>query len=224
MIQIIEKTFGRRILVDMVDMSKNECPLGFETDNTVFVRMPYGKFGVRIKATDPVDVVIRLDNVILVQRERLEAGEIHTISRGDDGKPFVFVEPGTTPKHIADDAGQPIGAERPLEQESLFPEAEARAEDDRYADSYGLVVVEVRFSHVKPDYGPMLPPDGFSNVLFQMNEPTAHLRAVTAQFTRMVRPEPLAEGTPEFNLPDAEPVQKPIQRTCCIAYDREHSH
>lgn len=226
MIETIEKTFGRRILVDLVDMAKSESPIGFTTDTMQFVRMPYGKFGVRIKATDQVDVIIRLDNKILFQRERLEAGEIHTISRGDDGKPFYFVAKGEKPKHLLSaDIGEPIARE--TEQEPLFPEADlVETEDPRVAESYGLVIVQVRFSHVTPDYGPQYPPDGFSNVLFQMNEPEAHRRATAFAFARMSRPEALPEGTPEFNLPDAEPVQRPILRTCCIAPDRngEHSH
>jgi len=224
MLQIIEKTFGRKILVDVVDMAKNQTPIGFETHSPAisFVRMPYGKFGVRIKATDPVDVVVRMDNTVLLRRQ-LEGNVIHTISRGEDGKPFYFAAPGTKPAHVADNAGQPVGVEA-TKQELLFPEAEAAPEDNRYADSQGLVIVQVRFSHVQPDFGPLLPPDDFANVLYQFNEPTAHNRAVAQNFARMVAPDALPDGESDIVSPDGVRANPLPQRHCCIAPDRHHHH
>jgi hypothetical protein len=225
MIQTIEKTFGRKILVDVLDMAKNMSPIGFETFNPsiTYVRMPYGKFGVKIKATDPIDVVVRQDNVIILQRQ-LEGGVIHTLSRGDNGKPFYFAAKGTKPMFVADDAGRPVGPDgETARQEVLFPDADP--EDARYAESHGLIIVQVRFSHVKPDHGPLLPPDDFANVMFQFNEPTEHARAVTKTFARMVAPAEVPEGESDILTPGAPKAAPVPKRICCMAHDRgDHHH
>ena len=226
MIQTIEKTFGRKILVDVLDMAKNMSPIGFETfsPSITYVRMPYGKFGVKIRATDPIDVVVRQDNVVIIQRQ-LEGGVVHTISRGDDGKPFYFAAEGTKPAHVADDAGQPVGVEIAARQEVLFPEAEGDPEDSRYAPSHGLVIVQVRFSHVKPDFGPLLPPDDFANVMFQFNDPSTHARAVAQNFAHMVAPAEVPEGDSDILTPGAPKAEPIKQRICCMAHDRgDHHH
>jgi hypothetical protein len=225
MIQTIEKTFGRKILVDVLDMAKNMSPIGFETFNPsiTYVRMPHGKYGVKIRATDPIDVVIRQDNVVILQRQ-LEGGVVHTISRDDNGKPFYFAAKGTKPAHIADDAGQPVGAETAARQEVLFPDAED-SEDSRYAESHGLIIVQVRVSHVKPDFGPLLPPDDFANVMFQFNDPSDHSRAVTENFARMVAPAEVPEGEGDILTPGAPKAAPLPKRICCMAHDRgDHHH
>jgi hypothetical protein len=225
MIQTIEKTFGRKILVDVLDMAKNMSPIGFETFNPsiTYVRMPYGKFGVKIRATDPIDVVVRQDNVVIFRRQ-LEGGVIHTISRGEDGKPFYFAAEGTKPAHVADDAGQHIGVETAAKQEVLFPEVE-NPEDSRYAPSHGLVIIQVRFSHVKPDFGPLLPPDDFANVMFQFNDPSTHARAVTQNFAHMVAPDEVPEGEGDILTPGATKAAPMPKRICCMAHDRgDHHH
>ena len=225
MIQTIEKTFGRKILVDVLDMAKNQSPIGFETfdPNITFVRMPHGKYGVKIKATDPIDVVVRQDNVVIFERQ-LEGGAIHTISRGADGKPFYFAPKGEKPLFVADDAGQPAGEES-VKQEVLFPDAEENPEDTRYAESHGLIIVQVRFSFIKPDHGPLLPPDDFANVMFQFNTPADHPRAVAENFGRMRTPAEVPEGESDILTPGA-PRQAPVpQRICCMAHDRgDHHH
>ena len=102
MLKEIEKTFGRKIIVDLVDMKTQMTPcIGFEGDRPAiqYVQMPFDKFGVKIMGTEPIDVVVRIDNKVVAQRARLEAKAIHVISRGDDGKPFVFTRPGEKPKH-----------------------------------------------------------------------------------------------------------------------------
>lgn len=223
MLKIIEKSFGRQILVDVVDMATGLTPIGFETDNPNinYVRMPLGKYGVRIKGTESVDVVVRQDNVIVAQR-RLEAGVVHTIHRDENNKPLFFSAPGTKPAHVADDAGQPIDVEgeAPASQASLFPEL---AQDLPYAESYGLIIVQVRFSHLKPDYGPELPPDDFTNVLFQFNEHKAHMKAMSQLFSKVRAPEMLPAGANELGDPNATPMQSPPTRICAIACDR-HQH
>ena len=224
MIQKIEKTFGRTILVDVVDMAKNMSPIGFETMNPSmsFVRMPHGKYGVRIKATEPVDCVIRQDNKVIFERQ-LEAGVVHTLTRQSDGKPFYFAAPGEKPAFVSDKAGLPVGAnEEEAKQLLLYPEADLG--DDRYAESHGLIIVQVRFAHVQPDYGPLLPPDDFANVLFQFNTPADHNRAVVANFARMEAPDALPEGESDIVSPDGQRANPIPQRTCCIAHDRNHRH
>jgi hypothetical protein len=207
MLNIIEKTFGRKILVDVLDTNTGRSPLGFETHSpsVSFTRLPYGKFGIRVKGTDPVDVIVRLDNKVLAQRKQLEGGVEHTISRCDDGKPFFFTEPGTKPAHVSEDAGQPIDGSV-VKQEMLFPELEAQPE--RYAESQGLLIVQVRFSHVKPDYAPQYAPDDFSNVLFQLNPPQLHARAFAKSAARIVQEAAPHEGG---------------ARQCCVAHER-HEH
>jgi hypothetical protein len=218
MLNIIEKTFGRKILVDVVNVETGRSPLGFETHSPSisFARMPYGKFGVRVKGTEPIDVVVRLDNKVLAQRS-LEGGVEHTISRCDDGKPFYFAEPGTKPKFVSEDAGQRTDASAAEHQGMLFPECET--EDARYAASEGLVIVQVRFSHVKPDYGPEYAPDDFSNVLFQLNPPAKHAKALAQNAAKVVQSEGLPEGMTEFGG-TAMPTS---HRQCCVACDR-HGH
>jgi hypothetical protein len=228
MLKIIEKTFGRQILVDVVDMATRLTPIGFETDrpNINYVRMPYGKYGVQVKGTEALDVVVRQDNVVVAQR-RLEAGVVHLIHRGDDGGPLFFSAPGEKPKFVASDAGRPINisdGEAAAERgESLFPEEELALP---YAESHGLIIVQVRFAHLKPDYGPELPPDDFTSILFQFNEPKAHLKAMSQNFGKVRRPDLLPPGANELgdqsNL--IVPVQTQPTRVCAIACDRDHAH
>jgi hypothetical protein len=227
MLKIIEKTFGRQILVDVVDMATRLTPIGFEIDrpNINFVRMQYGKYGVQVKGTEALDVVVRQDNIVVAQR-RLEAGVVHIIHRGDDGKPLFFAAPGQKPKFVADDAGQPIsvsdGEAAAAKGESLFPELEYELP---YAESFGLIVVQVRFAHVKPDYGPELPPDDFTSILYQFNEPKAHLKAMSQNFGKVKRPDTLPAGANEIgdqNL--VTPRELPPVRICSMACDREHAH
>jgi len=208
MLNIIEKTFGRKILVDVLDTNTGRSPLGFETHSPTisFTRLPYGKFGIRVKGTDPIDVVVRLDNKVLAQKKQLEGGVEHTISRCDDGKPFYFTEPGTKPAHVSEDAGQPIDGSV-VKQEMLFPELDAPPE--RYAQSQGLLIVQVRFSHVKPDFGPEYAPDDFSNVLFQLNPPQLHARAFAKSASRIIQ--------------EVAPQEGGTHRQCCVACDR-HDH
>jgi hypothetical protein len=208
MLNIIEKTFGRKILVDVLDTNTGRSPLGFDTHSPSisYTRLPYGKFGIRVKGSDPIDVVVRLDNKVLAQRS-LEGGVEHTISRSDDGKPFYFAEPGTKPQHVAEDAGQPIDGSV-VKQEMLFPELEVQ--DTRYAESQGLLIVQVRFSHVKPDFGPEYAPDDFANVLFQLNPPQLHAREFAKNASRIIKAEsPAPEG------------EQRAHRQCCVACDRD---
>lgn len=225
MLKIIEKTFGRQILVDVVDMATGLTPIGFETDrpNINYVRMPFGKYGVRIKGTESVDLVVRQDNVVIAQR-RLEGGVVHTVHRGDDGKPMFFSAPGVKPQHVADDAGRPLtgAGEVAATEGSLFPEAELKLP---YAESFGLITVQVRFSHLKPDFGPELPPDDFTSVLFQFNDHKAHLKAMSQNFAKAVRPETLPPGANEVGDQHlVVPREVPPVRICSMACDRDHHH
>jgi hypothetical protein len=235
MLKEIEKTFGRRILVDLVDMKTQMSPcIGFEGDRPAiqYVQMPFDKFGVKIMGTEPIDVVVRIDNKVVAQRARLEANAIHVISRGDDGKPFVFTRPGEKPKHVADDAGELIGStekrgDAQSEQLSLFPEAGAMQDD---YDSHGLVVVQVRFAHVKPDFGPELPPDDFTNLLFQMCDMQTLTRHMLANLPRLARPEDPPAGFEGVLDAEGKPVggYRPLPRVCSCASDRHgflpHKH
>lgn len=224
MLKVIEKAFGRIIGVAVVDLAKNQVPLGFETTNPSIThcRMSgYGKYAIRVKSTDPFDIVIRQDNKIVVER-RIEAGD-HTIARTNSGAPLTFAAPGSKPAFVADDAGQPIEGDA-LESKRLFPESDPPSEAV-ITESHGLIVVQVRFAHVKPDYGPELPPDGFSVIQYQLNTPKGQAQAMANQFARVLRPEPLPDGTPEILDPENPDAKVPVlKRTCCIAHDREHIH
>lgn len=225
MLKIIEKSFGRTIGVAVVDMANGQIPLGFETHNpsVIHCRMSgYGKFAVKVKSTDPFDIIVRQDNKLLVEK-RMEAG-VHTISRTNDGAPLTFSAPGTKPAHVADDAGKPVDGEAPAAPQRLFPDADP-PEDAVLTESHNFVIVQVRFAHVKPDHGPELPPDGFSVLAYQLNTPKQQAQAMAGNFARVVRPEPPAEGTPDILDPENPDAKVPVlKRTCCMAHDREHLH
>ena len=74
-------------------------------------------------------------------------------------------------------------------------------------ESQGLLIVQVRFSHVKPDFGPEYAPDDFSNVLFQLNPPQLHARAKSA--SRIIQ--------------EVAPQEGGTHRQCCVACER-HDH
>lgn len=214
MLVIVEKSFGRQILVDLVNLKNGMSPIGFQTEAPLinYVRMPYGPYGVLVKATDSFDLVVAVDGITVIDQWRLEGNTQHSIHRGEDGKPLLFLPPGTVPKHLLADAGQPIDG-------STLPEAPSASRTDAppQVESHGLVTVSVRLSHVKPDYGPEFAPDDFARVVFQLNEPLAHLRAVGAQFSRMLAAPELPPGASEF-IDEAQASQ--LTRVCNIAADR----
>lgn len=252
MLKILEKAFGRTIGVAVVDPAKDLVTLGFETATTKFCRLQYGKFSLRIKSTDPFDLVVRLDNRLLLEK-KFEAGT-HTVSRDNEGKPFMHLAPGESAPFVASDAGHPLAEaaakaaaeheqpagepvmlldgivfenDRPVKQmvQRLFPESDPPA-GVALAPTHGLLVVQVRFSHIKPDYGPVLTPDEFANVVYQLNEPKNHAKALACNFRHVLRPTPAPDGTPEIIDPAADNtvLQQTPKRTCCIACDRDHNH
>ncbi|MBY0359909.1 MAG: hypothetical protein K2W82_18035 [Candidatus Obscuribacterales bacterium] len=251
MLKVLEKPFGRTIKIALLETAKDQPTLGFETHTplTTYCRLPYGKFSFRLEANEPVDLLIRLDNKLLLER-RLEAGT-HTLSRGNDNKPFCFLAPGEKPAFVADDAGSPLPVATVVESESntgeagmladgiifeqapaaepaaparLFADADPPA-DAILAETYGLVVVQVRFAHVKPDFGPILPPDSFTVICYQLNEPGNHALALAKNFRKVIKPASPPPGTPDI-LDPANPTQVvPLpKRICCLACDRGEHH
>lgn len=257
MLKILEKPFGRTIGVAVVDASKNQVVLGFETSlpPTTYCRLPYGKFAIRVKSTDTFDLVVRLDNKVLVE-QRLTPG-LHTVNRANDGKPLMHMAPGSKPEFVADNAGSPVevppapvaasaatveeGAQLladgsivfpaaavvpgPAAPPRLYPESDP-APGHFLAETQGLLIVQVRFAHIQPDYGPMLPPDDFTAIRYQLNEPKAHALALARNFRTVIRPEAPPDGTPDILDPEnstTPPLALP-KRTCCIACDRDHHH
>src|SRR4030095_9950437 len=160
--------------------------IGFDTHSPHmhYRRMPYGKFGVRIKTPEPTYVVIRLDNLVI--EHRAVDPRAPTITCTSDGKPFVFAAPGT---RIAPAPAEQSGVEEPsanaAAEQSTTPDFLAPLP---LAPSHGLVIVSVRFVDIKPEHAPELPPDDFSHVCLQMNEHHAHLQAAADNIAAMIGP------------------------------------
>lgn len=218
----IEKSFEREIVVDIVDMAKNQVPIGFETDcpHMHYRRIPYGKFGVRIKTPEPTDVVIRLDNVVLEHR-RVDPGD-HTIARSSDGKSFVFAAPGSKPAPAPAEAAA-VEAPAVAQPESGSSATPEHLGPLNLAPSHGLVVVSMRFADVKPEHGPELPPDEVSHVVIQMNEPRAHLRTLAANVSTMVAPPAIPDGG-DFVSTDGSKAGSPLPRRMCSCAPGRHEH
>jgi hypothetical protein len=165
------------IFVDLIEAATNLKPLEFETEDAIFVRMPYGQFRVRIVAPQLTDITITMDDVELL-RTKVGPG-LALLSVDADGKPFVFAAPGQ--------AVAPPAAGDGDKQGLLF---ELPAEGKPAATTHGFVIVAVKLADQAPSkQGPGVNGDKADLVFFQMNPPREHARALAANLHKVVPPE-----------------------------------
>ena len=166
------------IFVDIVDAKSGQKPLDFEIeDGTIFVRMPeHGPFHVRILSPQLADVVVSIDGVERLKKERVAAKQLVLLGN-EDGTPFTFAPAGDAQTPVAEAAQQSLFA-----VEKAVPTAEQ--------STNGLVIVSVRFTdqagtrHTPPVVGGKA-----HHCVFQLNEPKAHCHALTDNLHRVVPPE-----------------------------------
>lgn len=215
----IEKGFGREIVLDVVD-GKGLVPLGFEVEEPRAMQyrmVPHGKFGVKIYTPALTDVIVRLDNVKLLER-RVDPG-LTTLTTCADGTSFTFSPDGVkAPRQIAERPGQTAPVQEVPTDSDNTPAGQAPAEPEGpYAPSQGLLIVQVRFAHVTPPNSPELPPDDYAAVLIQMNPVRDHLAVMASVLSKVVRP-PKPEGISDVLGPDGEvmPAHQHRDRICSV--------
>lgn len=214
----IEKGFGREIVLDVVD-AKGLVPLGFEVEEPramLYRMVPHGKFGVKILTPALTDVIVRLDNVTLLER-RVDPG-LTTLTTCSDGAAFTFSPDGVkAPRVFAERPGQTAPVQEEVPADSAAPVQAPAEPEGPYAPSQGLLIVQVRFAHITPPNSPELPPDDYAAVLIQMNPAPAHLTAMASVLSKVVRPAK-PEGISDVLGPDGEvmPAHQHRERICSV--------
>jgi hypothetical protein len=166
------------IYVDIVDAKSGLKPLDFEIeDGTTFVRMAaHVPFHVRVVSPQLADVVVTIDGVERLKKERVAAKQAVLLGN-EDGTPFTFAEPGVT----APAADAQV-------QQTLFPVDDARTTAEQSTN--GLVIVSVRLSDQPASRGtPPVVGGKPHHCVFQLNEPKAHSHALSDNLHRVVPPE-----------------------------------
>lgn len=236
----LDKGFGREIVVDVVN-AKGNVPLGFEVDtrgsapkemepdhptNLQHRRMPVGNFGIKIFSTSPTVVRVHLDGTLVLEKQ-IDKG-LNTLTSANDGSQLYFtgegfrlckpverkVEPAKLPAELVSE-DSPASTETPATPEVTPAPAPV------YAPSKGLVIVELAIAPVTAYNSPELPPDDFTMVLFQLNEPRAHFAAMAEALHRVVQPaEPDTIG--DFHGVHGQPSHQRVDRSriCSCCKDR----
>jgi hypothetical protein len=163
--------------VDLISGVTGRKPLGFDTDDTVFVRMPHGKFSVRVVTPAPTNVEVTVDGVKKL-KATVPAGQLNMLAADDEGGEFVFGPRGEKPvcqlKDEATEGGEPA-CSQPAEP---------------LADTHGLITVSVQFAEQPATkQGPAKKAGPTETVQFQMNQPGEHERALASNVHRLIPPE-----------------------------------
>lgn len=168
------------IHVDLISGVTGRKPLDFQTDEAIFVRMPHGKFSVRVVAPLPTNVAISLDGVELL-KTKVAPKQINLLSADSDGNDLQFAPPGAAPiRPNKDDEAQAITV---------------TAKPERLAETHGLVLVSVQIAEQpKSKFGPAIKAGEAETVCFQMNAPGQHERALLTNFNRIVPPEGVTDS------------------------------
>lgn len=204
---------GEHIIVDLVKPSTLTPdgwlkPIEFEISNppTLFVRVPNGRYAVRVMTTADTEVLIHVDGTKALQTK--VAKGIHYFDRDSEGKPFNF---GDAPAAQEGDGPQ-------LEQQTLF----GTNEEALCVKTYGQVAVHVRFCDITTPTGShIVPPDFEQPVFFQMNQPGTHEEVCASMLSKMKSPPKLTSAEDIFGEhKDADALP---QRHCCNC-PHDHSH
>lgn len=194
---------GEMITVDLLKPSTLSVdgwlkPIEFEITDppTHFVRMPNGRFAVRVMTTADTELMIHVDGVKALEA-KVSKG-IHVFEKDSEGRLFNFREAGSTAKDAPE-----------LVQQTLF----GTEEEALCVKTHGAVVVHVRFCDVTVDNKPVYTPDYQQPVFFQMNPPGAHEEACASMLRKMKAPPKLTSAEDIFSeYKDAETLP---QRHCC---------
>jgi len=154
------------IHVDLICMANNQVPLGIETPETNFLRMPHGKFGVRIVTSRETEVTVHLGDKAVLSA-KVEKGKA-LLTQSADGKAFEFTACGEQPVASSDETKAATTADA----------------------NHGFVAVSVRFADETVVHGPQPKPDIAETICFQMNPPgSKHNACVASNLHRIIPPE-----------------------------------
>lgn len=155
------------IHVDLVCMANNEVPIGIQTPETNFLRMPHGEFGVRIVTPRETEVAVHFGDKQVLSA-KVKKGT-HLLTEDTDGNVFKFTARGDQPAS----ADETTPAQQPASQTDT-----------------GFVAVSVRFVDEKVVHGPRPRADVAETICFQMNPPgSAHNATVADNLHRVIPPE-----------------------------------
>ena len=203
---------GEHIIVDLVKPSTLTPdgwlkPIEFAIDSppTLFVRVPHGRYAVRVMTTADTEVMIHVDGNKSL-RSKVAKG-IHYFDKDEAGNFFNF---GEAP------AAEGVGPE--LVQQTLF----GTDEEAMCVKTHGQVIVHVRFCDITTPAGSQIvPPDFEQPVFFQMNQPGAHEEVTASMLSKMKAPPKLTTAEDIFGeYADADSIP---QRHCCNC-PHDHSH
>lgn len=168
------------IHVDLISGVTGRKPLDFQTGEAIFVRMPHGKFSVRVVAPLPTNVAISLDGVELL-KTKVAPKQINLLSTDAEGNELQFAPPGTAP----------VRSQKDDEEQDLV----ATPKPERLAKTHGLVLVSVQIAEQpKSKFGPAIKAGESETVCFQMNAPGQHERALLTNFNRIIPPEGVTDS------------------------------
>jgi hypothetical protein len=158
------------IHVDLICMANNQVPLGIETPETNFLRMPHGKFGVRIVTSRDTEVTVHMGDKSVLSA-KVQKGKA-LLTESADGKAFEFTGSGEQTVASPDETTTGTTA------------------DTQSSDNHGFVAVSVRFADETVVHGPQPQSDIAETICFQMNPPgKKHNACVAANLHRIIPPE-----------------------------------
>jgi hypothetical protein len=183
-------------------------PIEFEITDppTLYVRVPHGRYAVRVMTTADAEVLVHVDGVKAIEAKVTKG--IHIFDKDSEGNFFTH---GETTARAASEGPE-------LVQQTLFGTDEVA----ECVKTHGQVSVHVRFCDVTTGNGkPILTPDFQQPVFFQMNAPGAHEEACASLLRKLKAPPKLTAAEDIFGEhKDAETLP---QRHCCNC-PHEHNH
>lgn len=172
-------------MVDLISGVTGRKPLDYRTEDTIYVRMPHGKFAVRVVTPHLANVAIAVDGVNVVKTQ-VPPKLVNMLDNDGQGNPLNFLSSEQKAQKLAEAAAKQA---LPSAEQGSSPSA-AQATPDTASSTDGLVMVSVQFAEQKQTaQSPGRKAGDTETVFFQMNPPGKHEFEMARNLLKVIPPE-----------------------------------